>query len=325
MSVDSEPDRHSPLYDRYNGFLLGAYFAAAYARRRASVFTPLRTRMQELLDELEIARLLPLDQESFVRSHADLAAELAPALKEASGELFNFFLLGTCAVQRCGLESADDLAEVRRVARHVLATHDLSRELWDSTFQVREESASPLRRAMPLLAAVLAPLPEEEETCFVAQPPGENGARDFERFFRVLLEACGKRSIRTLAGFGGERRQEVLVQAIRRSGSLLADISGFTPDVVFQLGVARGAGKRVYLFTSTAELEPPADLALRWICRFTPDGAHGAARDLGEGLYFITAVDAVLDSDRGGLGEVTPERVIGHLRQAEAFARESPA
>ncbi len=323
MTADRAIDRHSPLYDRFNGFLLGAFFASAYARSRASAFAPMRARMQEFLEELEIELLLPLDHQSFSRAHADLAAELAPALKETSGELFNFFLLGTCSVQRCGLTDPEPLGEVRRVARHILATQELPREIWDSSFQPNENDAPPLRRAMPLLAAALAPLPVEESTCFVAQPPGESSSRDFKRFFRVLLDACGKRAIRTWAGFGGERRQEVLVRAIRRSGSLLADLSGFGPNVIFQLGVARGADKRVYLFTSTPGIPPPTDLALRWVCRFAPTAGRTVPRDLSEGLFFISAVDAVLDSDRACLGEVSPESVIQRLRQAESFAQEA--
>ena len=39
----------------------------------------------------------------------------------------------------------------------------------------------------------------------------------------------------------------------------------------------------------------PTDLALRWVCRFAPTGGRTVPRDLSDGLYFISAVDAVLD------------------------------
>jgi hypothetical protein len=322
MPTERIIDRHSKLYDRYNGFMLGASFASAYSRGRARSYSSIRGRMQEFLEEMEIELLLPFDQVSFTRAHGALAAELAPALKAAGGELFDFFLLGSCSIQRCGLDDTEILAEVRRVARHILASHDLSRDIWDTSFEKLETGAQPLQRAMPLLAATIEPLEKEPSTCFVAQPPGDLAARNFQRFFRVMLEACGRHVLRTWAGFGGERRQEVMVRVIQRSGSLLADLSDYGPNVIFKLGVARGAGRRVYLFTSTPGQDPPIDLALRWVCTFAPSGAHWIPRALSEGIYFISAVDAVLDSDRGSLGAVAPEVVIGKLEQAEAFAAE---
>lgn len=316
---------HSPLYDRYNGFLLGAIFTAAYGAKHRARFPLWRRQLQALLDEIEAGVQLPHDHESFTRDHAELTTRVLGGIGECSPQLKNFFLLGSASHQWLVLEDDETRRELRSLGRRVLDAHELSRDLWDQALRADRSGRDPLRQIMRLLSATLRNVCVEEETCFVALPPGEVYSERYELFFAELLRVCGRRALRSWSGFGGERRQEMLVQVLRRTGALLADVSGYAPGVVFELGVARGAGARVYLFTSTPEQSPPFDLDLSWVRSYEPGAANWRHTSLEDGVYFLSAVDAVLDGSSETLGDADPEAVISRLRQAERFATEGLA
>jgi len=324
MTQPSLIERQSPLYDRYNGFLLGAFFAAAATREGRPHYAHKRQRMAEFLEELDIRFEFPEAHEAYCQRQGRLAPQITEALRPRGVELLNFFLLGSAAVQHGGTAEADERKALRTLGHRILDAHELPRELWDARLVVSgHRKATPLKLSMALLEATLLPLSPEADTCFVAQPLGGQGASRYRDLYREVLEACGRRALRSWGGFGGERRQEMLVELIRHCGALLADLSGFGQNVVFKLGVARGAGLRVFLFTGTPEAVPPMDLDLSWISVFDPAHVQWLSKARRDGLYFISAVDAVLDSDGMALGDVSPAEVIQRLQQAERFSLEA--
>ncbi len=314
---------HSPLYDRYNGFHFGAIFTAAFSSRWQASFPTWRAQMQAQLDELEARVRIPEDQQTFARLHSDLMQELIAELATCSHEFKDFFVLGSASYQALALDGQESAKELRSLGRRLLATYELPKDAWDDALRAGGTACDPLRRVMRLLTRTLAKVGPEEDTCFVALPPTPEFAERHASFFAELLRACGKRALRAWGGFGGERRQEMLVQVLRRCGALLADVSDFTPGVVFKLGVARGAGARVYLFTCTPDARPPFDLDLSWVRTYTPSRPRWLNSALADGIYFLSAVDAVVDGQGETLGDASPEQVIKRLCQAERFSAEA--
>lgn len=316
----SSPDLHSPLYDRYNGFLFGALFTRAFEER--ADYRAWRPRMQEFLDEVEVAIRLPREHEVLRREHAELWSAAREEFTSCSEELADFYLLASAAMQSLGLEDAEQRAGLRSLGRRLLRRNELDRDAWDRALDPGATPRPALQRVVALLAESLLSVEPEDSTCFLALPPGPESALRVSALYRPLLSACGRRPLRAWGGFGGERRQEMLVRVLRRSGSVLADLSGFHPSVVFELGVARGAGLRAYLFTSTHEHEPPFDLDLSWVQRYDPRSTQWPEEALEQGLYFLSAVDAVEDGASGGLGHASLDEVVARLQRAEAFSSE---
>ena len=321
MEVHSH-ELHSPLYDRYNGFLFGAVFTRAFDPEALPLFPRWRARMQVFLDEIDVPIRLPREHEAFREEHATLWSQARDHLTAASPELANFFLLASASLQWLGLEDGDQRRELRGLGRRLLALHDLDRDTWDRALAPERAPRPPLRRVVELLAQSLIPVPPEPRTCFLALPPGEEFEQRAQALFGPLLSACGRAPLRAWGGFGGERRQEMLVRVLRRCGAVLADLSGYHPGVVFELGVARGAGLRVYAFTSTGHEQAPFDLDLSWVQDYDPHSTRWPEQALERGLYFVSAVDAVEDGGLESLGHASPEEVVARLRCAERFAGE---
>ena len=101
---------------------------------------------------------------------------------------------------------------------------------------------------------------EDPNLVFVAMPFSSVFDARFDKGIRVPLEEDGYRVVRTDRIFGNsELIMSRIVRHIQSAFIVVADITGSNPNVLLELGLALGLGKRVILIAERPE-EVPADL-----------------------------------------------------------------
>jgi tetratricopeptide (TPR) repeat protein len=136
----------------------------------------------------------------------------------------------------------------------------------------------------------------------------------YDSYYRPLLARSGFRCVRAWGGFGNEDFSPLLVTLILKSGALFADLTESSPNVLWEVGVAQGAGKRVFLVRNAAH-EVPADLAKHLMLPYDPRDEDWVGRAIEQHHLLLLMQAAVMEKL-----ERDPVRMASGLRVAEVGA-----
>jgi hypothetical protein len=249
--------RTSPLYCRANGFMLGAFLALARYAFARPLYRVHRARIQEFMAELDMPVQLPDSHRDYGRAADRVLQEYVLICRHQAAELGDFVLLGAMVVidgttRLAGAVESDDL---RDEACAILERHGLAASGRYDRYLARIRLASEehpgvrvdsvLSPALELLVDCIEPLPVDPQTCFVAMPFRGAFAGHFGAFYRPLAEELQAAALRMWGGLSGEAYVDLMLAIIRRSGRVIADLTGANPNVLYEFGVARGLAKPV--------------------------------------------------------------------------------
>ena len=104
--------------------------------------------------------------------------------------------------------------------------------------------------------------------CFVAMPYSEDVLPVFEAI-RVAVEQCGYQPIRIdQQRFVGSIVKEIWEQ-IRQADIIVADLTGYNPNVFYELGIAHALGKPAFLaIQGPVPVRPPFDISEHRLCSY---------------------------------------------------------
>jgi hypothetical protein len=242
-ATDGEPgvERTSPLYSRYNGFLLGQALwlsCASGAPDHAA-----RRRIAGLLRELAIEAPMPEPRAGLGggAAHAALLGWLLPYLVERSRELAEFAVLGGLVTRygRLGPHDVGVAAAILAEIERLRATYDLP-PLDAASLRVPPSADAERARgpALDYLRDILLAQPPEDDTAFVTGRFDGADWAAFADFARPTLEQCGYRALRDWTGLDGQAYADVVLAVIARCGLLWADVSADLPRGTYEIGAA---------------------------------------------------------------------------------------
>lgn len=104
--------------------------------------------------------------------------------------------------------------------------------------------------ALEYFCLLLKGLKIEESVVFVAMPFSKEYLEYYKTYYRPVLTKSGYDCIRAWGGLGHENYSEYMRILISRCGKMFADISGKNENVMYEVGVAHGQDKHVYLVTN---------------------------------------------------------------------------
>lgn len=286
----------SPLYRAYNGYMLGLFTAASFvldvreeqARRSAVVH-----RISEFLLELASQLGKPVDL-----GEADtLEDAIEGQVQTFDPELADYYRLGLAAFRRVVLhdrpEAGDDQREAEEILRSLGHPPSFLAAMLDGSG--RRDSSDDrtwqdmMTDCLHLVRAMVANLPDEPDTCFVALPFREPYEGRYLNFYRGVAARLKQRAIRAWGGLGDEEHQELLLALIARSGTLLGEVTETNVNVALEIGFALGQNKTVYLVADQNSWKSAANVQLDWVFPYrTQDGETQDGEEERAGLYFTT-------------------------------------
>jgi hypothetical protein len=305
--------RFSELYCRFNGFMLGTFLTLSRFQFAEAAYGAHRQRIQEFLHEVEIELALPESHQELDKRFDDIYIELLSEVNLRSPLLFDFAYIGSGTQLMAGVTGHDDETAtelkselVPRLERYALGSQLLQ------AFLERVPSGDERKRvddlldpAFVLLQGIISPLEPEPETCFVAMPFKPPFADRFPGLYRPLLEQAGYRSLRAWGGLSAENYAEAMLETIRKSGVMLAELTGVNPNVMYEIGAAHGLGKTVYMLVEKdAEGPIPANIGhdALYTYELSREGAFDEAVLLGASYVLAARLGA---DDGGDAGEPT--------------------
>jgi hypothetical protein len=307
--------RMSPLYCRYNGFLLGHFLSLAFAGCGASGYGERRHRLLEFLREVDIDVTIPaspLDRGGV--SYAGALSAILPRLAVHSRELAEFAILGGllahyAVVSRTDADAASAmLLEIERLR----AVYDLP-PIDPLRFVVPAHEADPepvLAPALAYLRDVVGRLPVEGDTAFVIMPFTAPYAAYYGTFYRPALEHCGYRTFRAWDGLSGPDHAELVLALIEKAGLVWADVSELDHAAAGQIGAAQALGKLGVIVASEDRAGAvPAYIGREPVVRYDP-----RAQDWPGGTVLLMSAclaALALASDRGDRLRVAPSSIEG--------------
>ena len=275
--LESQFDRlASPLYCRYNGFMLGQFLLGSYANYAREDYPVRRARMQEFLDEIEVDLTVP-DWHPIKEAAPDnFDVRLIQALLQTSPEIGRFHVLGAGLTGWSFALAGEERDEERE---------GMARELIDGV--VNEFSLTPpnlelfkprvlddgrisansvLEPALAYVSEIIADIPAdgEAQTAFVVMPFSDPFSGYFASFYRPALESAGYRAIRAWGGLSGENYGTLLNRLIEKSGLVWADVSKEREgpnrgqrnlNVLYEIGVAHAFQRRAVIVVDQADVE----------------------------------------------------------------------
>jgi tetratricopeptide (TPR) repeat protein len=243
-----EIERFSPLYCRYNGFLLGQFVSLVFAEYGRERYGERRARMLEFLDEIEIEAEIPETPVGVGdQLHVALILDLGRKLAARSMEMTDFFLLGAQLVHYGPLmvRAPDVAATSREQIEALRQKYDLP-ALEFEQFLLHPETLSVdevLSPSLAWLAKVIDLLDVEVTTAFVIMPFKPPFASYFATFYRPALEEAGYRAFRAWGGLSNEDYCDLLLKLISKCGLVWADVSELNPNVLYEIGASHALGK----------------------------------------------------------------------------------
>ncbi len=307
----------SDLYCRYNGMMLGFFLTGMGAEAIAEQYPRLQRRVNEFLEEVGSLPTAPADREVMLSHQERIVTEIVMAL-----DLFAPALLVQCAhlgmvsmhyVLRASFErenstvSPDELEltqDLRAQAEERLEKLGLPLEALDRFLQAMEWDGDtlllqPLHTAsLDFVRELLEAVGDAGNTAFVVMP--FRLEERYAGFYLPLLEQLGYRGFRAWGGLSGEDYQPLMVELIRSAEATLVDVTGANPNVLYELGLAHGMDKTVFVVGDESSDELPANLRDLAIARYDssattwPDA--DAVEEAARTLKFIVAAAAPLDS-----------------------------
>jgi hypothetical protein len=335
-------ERTSPLYCRYNGFLLGqALWLTCAANGDTSLAS---VRIGDFLRELGIDAPWPDRRgEAAGAAHAGLLAWLLPHLVARSRELAEFTILGGL-VTRYGRLGPQDIG----VAAAILAEIERLRTTYDlppldlAALRVPPGVDDPDRSMAPGLAYlrdIVLVLPAEDDTAFVGTPADAAYWPSFAAFARPALEQCGYRALREWTGLASQAHADVVLAVIARCGLVWADVSEGLQRATYDIGAAHALGTLTAIVVREDRVATaPPSIGRDAVVRYDPAdadwptgpallmaaclAARKLAADRGERLRVrATTIAGVFDEVSQALRRILlpPEALAAHRRGRRAL------
>jgi tetratricopeptide (TPR) repeat protein len=313
--ADTPPvTRLSPLYCRYNGFLLGQFLFLAFAECGRPRYAERRSRLLECLRELDIDVPIPASpHDAGAVTYAGLLSAILPRLVQQARELAEFAILGGLLAHYTVASrlDADAAAAMRPEIERLRVAYDLPPI--DPARFASPGDPDPDRVVAPSLAylrEIVARLPVERDTALVLMPYAAPHAAVFASFHRPAIEHCGFRAVRTWDGLAGADHAELVLALIDKAGLLWADVSALDHGMACEIGSAQALGKLTILVVSEdGAASVPAHLGRDPVVRYDPradDWPDGAV------LLMSACVAALaLAAERGNPLRLTPNSVEG--------------
>jgi len=257
-----------PLWARYNGGMLGFFLSGAPAEFARARYPVLAGRMNQFLEEIGVAPDLPADPPDHAAMPA-LAQRVMQAVLARQPEVGKVTLT-TALAHHAVLQRFADRATAEAcgaMARSHLQGMGLDPAMVDRFAAAVEMDGDGIVRADPLFSAgldflkgLIAPLPVSRTTAFVAMPFAPPHDAYFASFYAPVLRELRLTAIRAWGGLGSESYQEIMHLLIEKSAAVLADLTTLNINVVHEIGVAEGRGKRTFLLAAKDEVIPPSNL-----------------------------------------------------------------
>lgn len=271
----AEAAERSALYARYNGGMLGYFFAGSLARHVRPRYPVLRSRINEFLEELGTLPLMPANQLSLEASE-QLFKELMFVVRQESPVIADAALMTSLAFYHVLLREADPgtSADSRDAALKLMDRFEMEATALDRfagaiTPNEQGQSASELHTAgLTFLREMLEPLATSEETVFVAMPFAPPHDTYFARFYQPTLAKCDRPAIRAWGGLASEDYQRLVHTLIAKSAGVLADLTTQNINVIHEVGLADGLGRPTFLITAADDAMPPSNIADRAIMSY---------------------------------------------------------
>ena len=228
-------------------------------------FAKRRKRMQQFLDEIGIEVTLPGTARSFASGFSGISKSILDAFAITK----DLRLLGAFALAQGFLAVSLDMPNQtdERMLNELMDQFGLKRKILDEIASKVPRLTAPISiddvmtPALEFLVELIKPLAVEEDTCFVAMPFRPHFEDRFATFYRPLLEARGFRCFRAWGGLSSEYHFDLLTLLIEKSGCLLAELTGWNPNVLLEVGYAFGLNKMVFqLGDSSSKFRNPANL-----------------------------------------------------------------
>lgn len=325
--AQSAVERFSPLYCRYNGFLLGQFLSLTFASYGKGKYPERRMRMLEFLHEVAVDVTLPEEPVELGSDvHVRLLQEVLAKSAEQNRELTDFILLGAMLTHYGFLSRSDP---------------ETARESLEQTQRIREQYGLPpiepdrfvtkgdaakvddvLSPSLAYLREIVAQLEIEPETAFVIMPFKQPYASYFATLYRPSLEQCGYRAFRAWGGLSNEDYCDLLLQLIAKSGLVWADVSESNDNVLYEIGAAHAFGKLSMLVVREDLGDAsPANIGHDALIRYSP-----AAEDWPDGTVRMLAalLSALkLAASRGQRLRIGPDGLQSALEYVGDVLRET--
>lgn len=277
-------DRFSPLYCRYNGFLLGQFLSLSFANYGRDQYSIRRARMMEFLAEINVNIQLPEESPGLGSdTHNELLMKVLSKTLDRSAELTDFVLLGSLLLFHGLLHDQDPAtaAESRVEVQRIRLKYDLP-VIDEKRFVTKgntENVDSVLSPSLAYLSEIVEKLEAEEETAFVIMPFKQPYASYFEPFYSASLASAGYRAFRAWGGLSNEDYCDLLLKLIKKVGFIWADVSELNYNVLYEIGAAHAFDKLSMLIVQEAYADSiPANIGHDAIIRYSstdqdwPDG-----------------------------------------------------
>lgn len=287
--MTSLPDnkRFSKLYCVYNGFMMGHFLFVTRLRFCADRYQVLRNRMQEFLDEMGAKFSLPDTYGEFDGRYDELTMSVIQSVMSRSQEVAKTAHIGWAATFIAASPDDPSAEEIKHQVSGFLAEYGVALETLDRFIekvpskQEWTKADDLLTPALSFLCEIIGPMEQEIDTCFVAMPFREPFSDYFHTFYRPMLENAGYRAMRAWGGFSREDFVDVIIVLIRKSGAILAELTGLNLNVMYEAGIALGGDSHVYwIAQGKNDFEPPSDLAQDMILTYSPDVEGWLDREL---------------------------------------------
>jgi tetratricopeptide (TPR) repeat protein len=324
-SADKLVERFSPLYCRYNGFLLGQFLSLSFAEYGREKYLVRRSRMLEFFSEIGVDVIIPEEPLGLgSEAHSALLTKVLNEIGGLSRELTQFTLLGSLLIHH-GLLAETDASTARdslEEIEHIRQTYDLPKIELDR-FIVKSDRPEPERVLSPslvYLASAVTDLKVEQDTAFVIMPFKEPYDSYFRTFYRPSLEAAGYRAFRAWGGLSSEDYCDLLLKLIEKVGFVWADVSEYNYNVLYEVGAAHALDKLSLLVVRENFLESvPANIGHDAIVRYSPeadDWPRGAVS-----LMTLMISSLKLAAKKGHRLRVSPEGLVATLEHAGQLFR----
>lgn len=292
----------SPLLNAYNGFMLGLFIGASLVFEHRNEFdrrAELITRVTEFLVGLAHEHGVALEPES-ADNIEDAVRTMAGSLHEDLARYYDLALASFRCIVLGDEESDDyagDLEEAERLLLELGHSPILLRATLESPnpgYQVEAASWQGMMTiCLRMARSLVADLPPEPETCFVAMPFTEPFEERYLRFYRVIASRLGKRAFRAWGALGNENHQELLLALIAKSGALLAEVTVPNANVTLEVGFALGQSKDVYLVAEGERWRATANIQLDWVYPYEASEVDWEVKAADMGGMFFTALSSL--------------------------------
>lgn len=121
---------------------------------------------------------------------------------------------------------------------------------------------------------------KERPQAYLALPQRDAAAKDLANQIRDVLEKQGIDAFQASDMSAGSTWSEQTQGAIREAEVVVADLTGMSPSVLFDVGVALGLRKPVLLLSQEPVKDLPADLRAHQVAVYRPDDVGTVRRYL---------------------------------------------